>query len=59
MTDTQKSLITRADVDADEKGGVAGAHGNQNNDHTGATGASATRRGPDRINPSEDVDQDK
>ncbi|MCK0120824.1 hypothetical protein MWU61_09750 [Loktanella sp. F6476L] len=59
MSDTQKSPITRADVDAEEKGNVAGAHGNADNDHTGATGVSATRRGPERINPSEDVDKDK
>lgn len=58
MSDKQQAPITRADVDAKEKSKPAGAHGNPGSDGEQATGASATRRGPDRIEPSEDVDKD-
>ncbi|MEJ6397973.1 hypothetical protein [Yoonia sp. 208BN28-4] len=61
MTNGQKSPLTRGDIPADngKKDGVPGAHGNEDKrEHSGSTGASYTRRGPDRIEPSEDVDND-
>jgi hypothetical protein len=58
MSETEKSPLTRADVDAQEKSKPAGAHGGPAQSGEAATGASRVRKGPDEIQPSEDVDQD-
>lgn len=56
MSKTEKSPITRADIDAEEAAKTPGAHGKHEKSGEAATGASVVRKGPEEIAPSEDVD---
>ncbi|MBB5722129.1 hypothetical protein FHS72_001753 [Loktanella ponticola] len=56
MSDQKKPNETNDD-DKHKENGKPGAFGNEDDAPAGTSGVSGTRRGPERINPSEDVDK--